>query len=209
MFKPITFILALSFLLLVACNSRQERRVDESALVRVAIVKLVNVSKQPLYDYLSESVSDATQNSMDNKFIYFHVPAAATQAVFAELNGHEGMTGEARLREHALAMDADLIIFGSYKTFPGKRGDSIEILITIFRADRAEKIGQISRKTAISGTIFREIDTIAAELVARIVQYRKSQLQEQGQNEAASGSGAKIELTRDSINIAPFIPPIF
>lgn len=196
-------------LLLTACSSRHERRVDESALVRVAIVKLVNVSKQPLYDYLSESVTDATQNSMEKKFIYFHVPAAATQQVSTELNGHEGMIGEARLREHALAMDADLIIFGSYTTSAGKKGDAIEIMITVFRADKAEKIGQINRKTRISGTIFSEIENIAAELVAQIVQYRKSQIEERGQAETAATTSGKIELTRESINIAPFIPPIF
>lgn len=195
--------------LLIACGSGPKHKATDSSLVRVAIVKLVNVSGAPLYEYLSDSLTDATRASMQRKFRYFDLPAEETQRLFVRLNEQGGSMTPEELRTQALRIDADLVIYGKYTTSSAKKGDSAEITFSVFRTDKGMEIWQGNRQTKISGAIFKEIDLIAAQVVSEIAAYRKQQLAEQGETEMKETTGEKIELTRDSINIHPFIPPVF
>jgi len=201
--------LILSTLLLAACSSVRQREVNTSSLVRVAIVKLVNASGKPMYDYLSESLTDATASSMDKKFVYSRVPSEQTSRTLEDLTEAGGIVEASRMRSQALEMDADLVICGNFRTTPGKRGDTAEIAVTVFRADTAVVVAQISRSAIISGEMFKEIDAIAAEIVSQMVEYHTSQKIATVTDDHIESSGAKIHLTRKSLNIAPFIPPIF
>lgn len=190
------------------CSSGQVNSLASDNLVRVAIVKLVNVSKQPAYEYLSDSLTEAGRASMRQKFSYTEIPSEGTTRIFADLEARAGVADAGSLRSHALAIDADILIYGHYNVSPGKKGDGVEIIFRIFRADQSAAIGELSRKTTISGKVFREIDALAGEVAAAIGAYRSRQMKEQGKA-ATEASGEKISLTRDSLNILPFIPPVF
>lgn len=192
-----------------ACSSAKNRKADEKSLVRVAIVKLVNVSKQPNYDYLSESLTDATQTSMGKKFVYYQFPAEKTVDLLAEVEKNPETAASSRLRSQALQIDADLLIYGFFTTVPGKKGEGLEITIKVFRTDKGINIASLKRNAVISSKIFTEIESIAAGVVAQIAEYRSDQIRENGEKDASPQSGEKIHFTRESINIAPFFPPAF
>lgn len=209
--NKVTHILVSTVLLaiIVSCKSGGPRKVDESSLVRVAIVKLVNASGNALYDYLSDTLTDAAQNSMDKKFVYNRLAADQTTGMFTELKEKKGELENSRLRGYALELDADLVIFGHFTSTQGKRGDSAEIVVRVFRSDKSTMIAELKKNAVISAAIFKDIDNIAAELVRRIGEYRLSQIKERGEKESAAAADQKVEFTRESINIAPFIPPVF
>lgn len=194
---------------LIACSSGTRRDAPENTLVRVAIVKLVNVSGAPLYEYLSDSLTEATRTSMQRKFHFYDLPPADTEKLFAHLSAHGGTIDSGELRAHALTIDADLVIYGRYTTSAAKKGDNAEIEFSVFRSDKAVEICRGNRKAVISGGIFKEIDLIAAKVVSEITAYREQQLTERGEIERKSTPDEKVELTRESINIYPFIPPVF
>jgi len=201
-------LIALLMFAVGACSSGKPRKDNEKSLVSVAIVKLVNVSKQANYDYLSESLTDATQSSMDKKFVYFRIPADQVTDLYAEAAEQGGNPSESSMRSLALKIDADLVIFGYYKTSAEKKGDSAEIVFNVLRTDKGTTIAKISRTAAISAKIFNDIESIATTVVAKIADYRAEQIKESGIQEVQK-KGEKIQFTRESLNIAPFIPPAF
>jgi len=207
MTKKLSVLVLVAFLS-AACASGKKRTGEEKGLVSVAIVKLVNVSKQANYDYLSESLTDATQSSMDKKFVYFHIPADQVTDLYAETAEQGGNPSESSMRSLALKIDADLVIFGYYKTSAEKKGDSAEIVFNVLRTDKGTTIAKISRTAAISAKIFNDIESIATTVVAKIADYRAEQIKESGIQEVQK-KGKRIQFTRESLNIAPFIPPAF
>ena len=196
-------------LLLISCASTPGRESQSGELVKVATVNFVNTSGQDAHEYLGGSLADATVRSMERIFLYRQIPAESVGALYSQLKRAQGNLPPSELRSAALSMDADLLIHGTFHVSKGKKGDAIEIRMQAFRADRGEVIVALVRQTNVSNRIFDEIDKMTAELVQSIVAYRKQQMADSGQREAASAQGARIELTRESINIAPFIPPIF
>ncbi len=158
---------------------------------------------------VSASLTDAAQSSMDKQFVYEPIPAEKSADLAVSLEKKDGVMEIADLRAHALAIDADLIIYGFFKTTPGKKGDTADISVTVFRADKGAAIGNLNRKALVSGAIFKDIDVMAADVVRQIAEYRKSQNAAAGKKEPGEASGEKIHLTRDSLNMLPFIPPVF
>lgn len=208
--KGINIILtAFVAILLSGCASAAGREAENGELVKVATINFVNTSGQESHDYLGGSLGEATVRSMGQIFVYRQIPAESTGALFGKLKQAQGTLPASDLRSAALSIDADLIIHGDFKVSKGKKGDAIEIRMQAFRTDRGEVIAALSRQTNVSNRIFDEIDKMTAELVQSIVAYRKQQMAESGQRDIAMPKGAKITLSRDSINIAPFIPPIF
>lgn len=193
----------------IGCRSASPGKPNDSSLVRVAIVKLVNASGNSMYDYLGDSLTDAAVSSMDKKFVYARIPEEETRDLYNELSAKGGVFSDARQRSHALAIDADLIMSGYFKTTPGKKGDSAAIVIHVFRGDQSAIVAKISRTAVISGAIFKDIEAIANELVKTMIEYRRSQLRQRGVKEDETAAAQKIKLTRESINLIPFIPPIF
>lgn len=194
---------------LLNCASGQGKSNGDTELVRVATIAFVNTTGQETHDYLGGSLADATTKSMEQIFAYNQIPTAKTTDLYGQLSKNKGILPPSDLRAAGLEIDADLLIYGDFKVTKGKKGDTIEITMNAFRSDRAEPVAAIVRRTQVSNRIFDEIDKMTAELVQGIVAYRRQQMEQSGQREAAAARGGKIELTRDSINIAPFIPPIF
>ncbi len=194
---------------LAGCASAPDRGADNAELVRVATLNFVNTSGEESHDYLGTSLGDATVRSMQRIFVYHSIPAERTSGLYGRLKEVQGNLSPADLRSAALSMDADLLIHGDFKVSKGKKGDSIEIRMQAFRADRGEVIAALSRQTNVSNRIFDELDRMTADLVQRLVAYRQKQMADSGQRDTSASKGGKLELTRESINIAPFIPPIF
>lgn len=191
------------------CASAQGKTVNDAELVKVATIPFVNTARQEAHDYLSSSLADATTKSMEQIFLYRQVSAEKSSQLYEKLRQNNGTLPPGDLSSAGLSMDADLLIYGDFKITKGKKGDAIEITMNAFRSDRAEPVAGIVRRTTVSNRIFDEIDKMTAELVQALVAYRRKQMAEAGQREVERVPGAKIELTRESINIAPFIPPIF
>lgn len=204
------YILVLGCVVVFAhCASAPGKTVNDAELVKVATIPFVNTTRQEAHDYLSGSLTDATTKSMEQIFLYRQVAAEKTSQLYDRLRQNNGTLPPGDLRSAGLSMDADLLIYGDFKVSKGKKGDAIEITMNAFRSDRAEPVAGIVRRTTVSNRIFDEIDKMTAELVQALVAYRRKQMAEAGLREVERAQGAKIELTRDSINIAPFIPPIF
>lgn len=182
---------------------------DRAELVHVAAVEFTNLSNDSAQDYLRASISDATTQSMDKIFEYYHIPSARTSEIASDLKANNGKLKPSELRSYGLSLDADLLIYGSFNVTKGKKNDQIEIAMTVFRTDKSEVIATLTQQTQVSNRLFDEIDKLSALLVAKIADYRKQLLRESGREDKAAGKEEKIELTRDSINIAPFIPPVF
>lgn len=200
--------LAVVVLTALSCSSAPGKAADSSELVKVATITFVNTTGQESHDYLSGSITDATTKSMEQIFVYRQIPASSTVELYARMKQAANLSAS-ELRSAALSLDADLLIYGDFKVSKGKKGDAIEIRMHALRSDRGEVIAALNRQTNVSNRIFDDIDKMTEELVQSIVAYRKKQMAESGQRDIAIPKGAKIELTRDSINIAPFIPPIF
>lgn len=182
---------------------------DRAELVHVAVVEFTNLSSDSAQDYLRASISDATTQSMDRIFEYYRVPSTSTPALASDLKAHNGNLPASELRGHGLEIDADLIIYGAFSVTKGKKGDQVEITMRVFRTDKSVVIATLTQQAQVSNRLFDEIDKLAAGLVGKIVEYRKQLLTESGRQDKPAVSDAKIELTRDSINISPFIPPVF
>jgi hypothetical protein len=81
--------------------------------------------------------------------------------------------------------------------------------MSVFRTDKSQIVATLIQQTQVSNRLFDEIDKMSAGLVAKIADYRMQLLRDSGRTDNTSAKDGKIELTRESINIAPFIPPIF
>ena len=194
-------------LLFFAC-SKNVKKDDHDHLVKIATVKLVNASGQPMYDYLSDSLTDATKESMNKKFVYSAIPAAKTADLYADVKKSPTKPSKSDLRNEALAIDADLVIYGSFTVSKAAKGDEVEFGVTIFRTDKAQFIETINKKTAITAELFTIIEKLSGEIVQRIEAYNNAQLKESGVAQK-NQKDQKIELTREGMNIEPFIPPSF
>ena len=206
--KMYTLLFCTVLLWVSFCSTGKVRKSEEKSLVSVAIVKLLNASKQSNYDYLSESLTDATQTSMEKKFVYYHVPGDQLQGLSKELFNSAGNPDDDAVRSEALKIDADLVIYGYYTTTAAKKGDNVEIAFKVLRTDKGTVIAKISRNAAISARIFNDIENIAAAVVSKIADYRAEQIRESGIKDEATAN-RKIQFTKESISIAPFIPPAF
>lgn len=193
----------------LSCSSTPGKATERSELVKVATVTFVNTTGLESHDYLSGSITDATTKTMEQIFVYHQVPVSSTAELHTRMKRAQANLAVSDLRSEALSLDADLLIYGDFKVSKGKKGDAIEIRMHALRSDRGEVIAVLNRQTNVSNRIFDDIDKMTAELVQSIVAYRQKQMAESGLRDVAPPKGAKIELTRDSINIAPFIPPIF
>ncbi|MBS0616581.1 MAG: hypothetical protein JSR44_00205 [Spirochaetes bacterium] len=191
-----------------SCSSTQ-RGHGASNLVNVAIINLVNESNDANYAYLTESVSGAIGLAMDKIFVYERLPAEKCRTVFVELNRLRERIQPVDIQSRANEIDAELVIFGSYKIEKGRRSDSVEIKISVFRADKAETLSTISKKVQISGALFSETEKISSAIVQKIVEYRRQEMRITDQQEAFAAEERKTILSKTSLNITPFIPPIF
>jgi len=191
-----------------SCRSTQHGH-GTSNLVNVAIINFVNESSDANYAYLTESVSEAIGLAMDKIFVYERLSVEKCNTLFVELDRLRDRIQPTDIQNSANQIDAELVIFGSYRIEKGRRSDSVEIKISVFRVDKAETLSAITKKVKISGALFGETEKISNAIVQKIVEYRQQEMRITDQKEALTTEESKTVLSKSSLNIAPFIPPIF
>ena len=77
----------------------------------------------------------------------------------------------------------------------------------VYLRDKHSVIGESNIQTKVDSTIFEVVNKIASQAVGLIESYTARQ-REPGEKDQ-KGKEGKITLTKESLGIAPYVPPVF
>ena len=204
--NPIPLWAMCHLVLLAACAGagKSAPAKADDGFARIAILNFANRTGSADFQYLSESLGDATREAMHRKFEFHAVQAAP---------GGPPEKTEADLLDELGKAGADVAILGSFeKSAPvpqkGKttKADGIVVSGKIYAVKQRKVIAEYSRSTVVDARIFTAISAIAEEAVSSIQAYLRKVNENEVQVTSASGKQA---LTLRRLKLRIFVPPMF
>ncbi|MBX3722083.1 MAG: hypothetical protein KF713_09610 [Turneriella sp.] len=196
-----------ALLLVCHCSKNvQNTAVSGNNLVMVGYGEISNISGDPNIDYLKSSIRDAGIDYMDKIFLYNKAPEAeliAATNTFATkiptLDDQKNICNRIK---------TDVLLHSSFDV-KGTRQKTVTLQTTVFRCDEGIIVETITNSAKINNQIFEEIQKIAQSIVSAIVNYKNKVSGQTPEKNGKEGSGEKIVLSKKSLKILPFIPPVF
>ncbi|GAB4442632.1 MAG: hypothetical protein OHK0011_25030 [Turneriella sp.] len=166
-------------------------------LARVAIVTFVNATQDKNYAWVENSLPEAIDGAMRQKFEYQSLDARTVQNIAdAERKGNLTYTPEV-VERIAQRAGADIIIYGNFTLEDtatdgaSKSPPMIRVNAHVFKSADKKLIGTIAESSETNNRIFRQIDHIADEVVKSIYRYA---LQASERSAAQAGQDKKLRL---------------
>lgn len=137
----------------------------KSELAHVAILKFSDETGKKDYEWVRTSLPDAINKSMIAKFEFLRTEDGKLSSFGKAIQPAD----QAYLDEIARQSGSDIIIFGKY----GYEGNKDEIVITsyVYHQQGRKIIGESKVTSKLDGTLFGQIDKIAAKSVENIYQF--------------------------------------
>jgi hypothetical protein len=193
---------SLSLLLIIAtlhCAGGKNRTPD-SAYARILILNYANRTESPDFDYLSESLGEATRGAMKSRFEYREIVKNDATLL---LQNDEQITEKT-------GGDADVLILGSYQkaipTAGRKKAETIVVSGKIFSLRHKKLIAEYSKTAVVDARIFTTVNEIAQQAVLSIQAYVKKINNDET---AAATTTGKEALTLERLKLKVFVPPMF
>jgi len=206
----ISILWAVSFISQCASSTKRNQTSD---LATLAIFNFKNLTQNKSFDYLSGSLKDAIESSLAKRFKFLSVkPAqiASSETEYLKPPIKKSDYNVLKLEEIANATSADVVLIGSFVYTAKKKkagAEKIEMDVIIFLRDNRQIIGRDSIETKVDSKIFNVIGDIAAKAVRLIEAYAKEQSKKEG--EQMKSTDGRLSLTKQSLGITPYIPPVF
>lgn len=188
-------ILAIS---LAACAGGQSRPAENN-YARIAVLNYANQTGSTDFDYLSESLGDATRTALRGKFDFREVEMPLPRGA-----------KEDEIVKNA-AGTADVLILGSYsrETTPvktAKKTESLTVTGKIYSLRHRKILAEYTQKTRADARIFTAINDIAQQAVRSIQEYTRKINDDQAAIDPKTGKEA---LTLERLKLKVFVPPMF
>ena len=185
-------------ILATSCAATQNQNSAEN-YARIAVLNYANQTASTDFDYLSESLGDATRNAMRGRFDFREVqmqplPHTKEDDILDTAGGK-----------------ADILILGSYARetasgTKGKKSEQLTIAGKIFSLRHRKLLAEYSRKAAADARIFTTVNDIAQEAVRGIQAYTRKINEDQTVVDPKTGKEA---LTLERLKLKVFVPPMF
>lgn len=159
--KQILGLLAITGALVIGFNPAHAE-----ALKKVLILDVINLDKEPNFEYLVGSITDALKENLRQNFVFVETPKEEWQR---EALAHDLVfTDESNTRTYSLdlgiAMRQDITVSGGFKV-RSKRGQQIlEVIVFLLDVKSRKLIDTITMETPASGEIFSKINKMADQL---------------------------------------------
>lgn len=142
---------------------------NSSDLARVGIVRFINNSDSPDFEWVEKSLPDAIDHSMKARFEYIRLDDAKVDGAASQVAaGPTGYTGESAA-QIALLAQADILIYGNFVVDAASQ--ELVLKSVIYNAEGKRVIGRVESRTPMNAKIFKNIDQMAAEIVAEIYRF--------------------------------------
>ncbi|RME90314.1 MAG: hypothetical protein D6767_07015 [Candidatus Hydrogenedentota bacterium] len=154
---------------MIAAEVPQENDSKQSDLARVAILRFLNVSHSKDHQWVENSLPDAINISMVNKFEFMRTdPKKVAEAQSQEKVKGGTYTLEA-INRIAKKTNSDILIYGDFKL--SEKKDTIIIHAVVYNAAGKKVIGTVTQESELTNRIFKAIDIIAEGIVQHIYRY--------------------------------------
>lgn len=134
-------------------SAESQKENEQSDLVRVAILKFVNSSRSDQHHWVENSLPDAINLSMVNKFEFVRTEPEKVEAAQKQ----EKVTGDSyskeSIRRIAKKTNSDIIIYGYFKLTEKK--DTLLIKAIVYNATGDKVIGTVTERSELSNRIFK------------------------------------------------------
>ncbi len=135
-------------------------------LADVAILKFINNTGSPSYNWLETSLPDAINDSMKDKFEFRRTAKEWAQGISEGVLENKNDFDIADIRFIAENTSSDIIIFGNY-TFDSNK-NKITIYTKIFHLSRNSITGVIALDSPVDSSLFNVVDKAAAQCIEHI-----------------------------------------
>lgn len=195
-------VISLSLLLItvVLHCAAGKTRPAEGSYARILILNYANRTESPDFDYLSESLGDATRTAMKSRYEYREILKSDATLL---LKSDEQITDQT-------GGDADVLILGSYQkaiqTAGRKKTETIIVSGKIFSLRQKKLIAEYSKTAVVDARIFSTVNDIAQQAVSSIQAYVKKINNDEAATATATGKEA---LTLERLKLKVFVPPMF
>ncbi|MBX3723983.1 MAG: hypothetical protein KF713_19205 [Turneriella sp.] len=185
-------------ILATSCAARQNHNSTEN-YARIAVLNYSNQTASTDFDYLSESLGDATRNAMRGRFDFREV----------QMQPSPDSSEDDTIK--AAGGKADILILGSYgreavSGTKGKKSEQLTISGKIYSLRHRKVLAEYSRKAAVDARIFTTVNDIAQEAVHSIQAYTRKINEDQTVVDPKTGKEA---LTLERLKLKVFVPPMF
>jgi len=182
----------LSFILLTFFSSEKITAETRKDLARVAILTFTDETETKNYDYLPQSLTDAIDKSLQNKFEYLRedpVESAIKRAAFSE---ERAFTPE-QATAFARTNNFDFVVYGSFTL---DRKTRKIIVTTNVATGLIEKFRRLKeRQNNADATIISLTEKVADDIVAEMTDVAKSQ----AAGDANTTAGTKMEIRKETV----------
>lgn len=133
---------------------------------KVLILDVVNIDKNPNYDYLVASITDAFTAKLKENFVYSETPKESWQK--AALAGDLPFEDESYTRTFALSlglkMRQDIAISGGFRVTVVNRQQVIKATLFLIDVKNKKIIDTVEKNLPLSGDLFGKVDELAVAL---------------------------------------------
>jgi len=154
-------------------------------LAHVGIINFTDKTSSPDYQYLSESIPNAINSSMQKKFEYIRSNPESTQRTAEKYGSKKALPDQNLVRKITADTNSDIIIFGAYNFNRQENMLAITTGIYLKSSDKILFLPEITNP--IDSTIFKAVDKTAAQIVEKIAKITSRQ-EEKTKMEAAGAS---------------------
>lgn len=170
---PITQVLCLLAWLLAgaapglcAADVQTARNPD---LARVGIAPFANADQNADYEWVETSLPEAISSSMHARFEFISQDEKLVESAFrAHYQKSEQLTA-ATARRIARDSQSDILIIGRFRI--DRTRSEITMQAVIYQAQTGNFIGEVEQRSEVSNRIFKQIDTMAADIVSAMYRY--------------------------------------
>ena len=147
-------------------------------LARVGIVKFINNTGSEDFGWVEQSLPDAIDTSMKARFEYQRLEEDKVQSAASQVK--PGPTGYSREDAEKISTlsQADILIYGNF--YPDAEADELVLDAIIYNAAGKRVIGRVENRTPLNAKIFKNIDQMAAGIVAEIYRFALQANQDSG-----------------------------
>ncbi|HRP68249.1 MAG TPA: hypothetical protein PLY93_01805 [Turneriella sp.] len=171
----------------------------KSGLAVVAIPQYIDTTASKNYGYLSGSLTDAVNQSMQEKFDYSRANQTAVDAKTKQLWKKNQTPTDLEIKQLAISTQSDYVVVGSYSLTPNKKQIVFNTRIYI-APDKFISIAPLTNNA--DATLFDATNKVATEIVKEIE--REALARATAQKSTPTKEGEKIALSKnENKSVAP------
>jgi len=133
---------------------------------KVLIIDVINIDKEPNFDYLVGSITDALKDNLKQNLVFTETPKDEWQK--AAVANDLVFTDESHTRTYSLdlgrAMRQDITISGGFKVRTRRGIQLLEVVIFLLDVKSRKVIDTVTMETPTSGEMFTKINKLADQL---------------------------------------------